>query len=106
MRIRFFLLTLCCLASGGCMGNAGFLSPPPLTASEAPRVEGVWRGTDTIASVSLGECVGSAMQSRVGAVSAFEVMIRQDGVNLSGTNTQPDDGTVCPIEGSFLNRHD
>lgn len=104
MRTHCLLLTLCCLASG-CMGNAGFLAPGPLTASDVPRVDGTWRGTDTITGVFLGECVGPAMQSRVGAMSAFELAIRQDGLNVSGTNAQPDDETVCPIQGFFLSGH-
>lgn len=84
------------LASCGGGSSSGPTAPTPTTV----QVAGVWSVTETITSMSGGECFAAVFQSLVGTVSRGTMQVSQSGASLTATFTYDSSGASCSYQGT------
>ena len=98
MRAGFGTILMIFVLGGALAASAGCGGSPAAPSSTA--AAGAWLANSTLTTVSGGECVGSTLQTALGARDVFMAAIKQVGGSLDATITSQGNGTSCAYTGT------
>ena len=97
-RVTFVCLVVALLSAASCGSSASPVTPAP----PVPQIAGDWLGEETVASLSGGECLASALEKDlVGFPSQFIGSITQTGNSVTATLDIDHTGAVCTYSGTI-----
>ena len=95
--IRVVAFGAACVLAASCGDSAGSPTSP---SKRTAQVGGVWAITETINSVTGGECFSGMFQSTIGSVGRGTMQVSQTGDSLTATVTDDRTGGSCNYTGT------